>query len=84
MSAELPARAPAVTLETQPFWDATREDRLVLPRCDECGVVIWYPRRFCPVCGSQSVTWIEAAGTGTIYTFTVVARGTGAFRDVGP
>jgi uncharacterized OB-fold protein len=80
----LPAPSPGVTLETQPFWDATREGRLVLPRCDACEFVIWYPRRFCPACGSRNVSWFEAAGTGTVYTFTIVAKGTGPYRDSGP
>jgi uncharacterized OB-fold protein len=80
----LPAPSPGVTLETQPFWDASREGRLVLPRCDACEFVIWYPRRFCPACGSRNVSWFEAAGTGIVYTFTIVAKGTGPYRDSGP
>jgi uncharacterized protein len=84
VSNALPARSPGVTLETQPFWDATREGRLVLPRCDDCEFVIWYPRRFCPACGSRNVSWFDAAGTGTVYTFTIVTKGGGAFRDAGP
>jgi uncharacterized OB-fold protein len=80
----LPAQSPGVTLETQPFWDATREGRLVLPRCDDCEYVIWYPRRFCPACGSRNVSWFDAAGTGTVYTYTIVTKGTGSYRDAGP
>jgi hypothetical protein len=84
VSGDLPAQPPGVTLETQPFWDATREGRLVLPRCDDCDFVIWYPRRLCPVCGSRNVSWFDAAGTGVVYTYTIVAKGAGAYRDAGP
>jgi uncharacterized protein len=84
VSDALPAQSPGVTLETQTFWDATREGRLVLPRCGDCEFVIWYPRRFCPACGSRNVSWFDAAGTGTVYTFTIVTKGGGAFRDAGP
>ena len=84
MNDALPAQSPGVTLETQPFWDATREGRLVLPRCDDCEYVIWYPRRFCPACGSRNVSWFDAAGTGTVYTYTIVTKGTGSYRDAGP
>jgi hypothetical protein len=80
----LPAPPPGVTLETQPFWDATREGRLVLPRCDACEFVIWYPRRLCPACGSRSVSWFDASGRGTVYTFTIVTKGAGAYSDAGP
>ncbi len=56
----------------------------MLPRCDDCEFVIWYPRRFCPACGSRNVSWFDAAGTGSVYTFTIVAKGAGAYRDAGP
>ena len=84
MNDDLPSPSPAVTLETTTFWDATREGRLVLPRCDDCEFVIWYPRRFCPACGSRSVSWFDACGTGTVYTYTIVSKGAGAYRDAGP
>ncbi len=81
---DLPALAPPVNLETQPFWDATAEGRLVLPRCDSCSTVIWYPRLFCPLCGSTEVSWFDAKGTGTVYSATVVRKGQGPFADAAP
>jgi uncharacterized OB-fold protein len=84
MSSELPAPAPYVSVETKPFWDATAEGRLVLPRCDECATVIWYPRQLCPGCGSTSVGWIDATGNGTVYSFTVIRKGQGPYREVAP
>ena len=81
----LPASEPMTTLETEPFWSAAAEGRLVLPRCDACGTVIWYPRRFCPACRTTSVSWIEASGRGTVYTYTVVRKGArGAWGEVAP
>lgn len=72
---ELPNFAPPVTPETKPFWDATAEGRLVLPKCRACATVIWYPRTICPKCHSMDVDWVEASGRGTVYSFTVVRRG---------
>jgi uncharacterized protein len=80
----LPTRAPRRNHETAEFWDACAEGRLVLPRCDDCAEYIWYPRLFCPFCGSHSVTYVEVSGLGTVYSFTVVRRGTGPFRDAAP
>jgi uncharacterized OB-fold protein len=71
----LPVPAPPVTPETKPFWDATAEGRLTLPRCRACRTVIWYPRAICPHCHAMDVEWIEASGRGTIYSFTVIRRG---------
>jgi uncharacterized protein len=82
--APLPVPAPERSPETDPFWSATAEGRLVLPNCDDCAAAIWYPRTLCPICGSTSVTWVEASGQGTIYSYTVMHRGPGRFRDVVP
>lgn len=84
MSARLPAASPYVSPESLPFWNATRERRLVLPRCEECGLVFWYPRRFCPQCSSRRIAWQDAAGTGVIYSFTIVRVGPGKFREHAP
>lgn len=81
---QLPTPTPHTTPETQPFWDAAAEDRLVLPHCDSCGEVVWYPRSFCPSCSSRDVTWSEVSGNGTVYSFTVVERGQGRWAEHSP
>ena len=57
---------------TQPFWDAAKEDRLVAPRCTNCGTFRLPPPPFCFVCQHREVEWVELPGTGTVYSFTVV------------
>jgi uncharacterized OB-fold protein len=82
----LPAPAPFVLPEVKQFWDATAEGRLLLPKCQDCGTVIWYPRPFCPECASLKIDWIPASGRGTVYSFTVNRRGTAdlpAYREAG-
>ncbi len=59
---------------SQPFWDATREQRLVLQRCDACESLVWYPRGFCPGCLSEDLHWIEVSGLGTVYAVSVHHR----------
>jgi uncharacterized OB-fold protein len=78
----LPAPAPIVNAETKRFWDATAEGKLILPRCTACGLVIWYPRAFCPECTSFDVEWFEASGRGSVYSYTVNRRGQGDYRDM--
>jgi hypothetical protein len=65
---DLPTPEP----ETQPFWDAARDGRLLIKRCRECGQAHFYPRPFCPKCWSAEVDWEEASGAGTLYTWSVV------------
>jgi uncharacterized protein len=80
----LPVRPPKRTLETDAFWDGCAAGKLVLPRCDDCGELIWYPRLSCPFCGSHAVTHTEVSGRGTVYSFTIIRRGSGPFRDAAP
>ncbi|MBV9322598.1 MAG: Zn-ribbon domain-containing OB-fold protein [Chloroflexi bacterium] len=78
----LPAPPPQINVETKTFWDATAEGKLMLPRCNACQVVIWYPRLFCPECGSTDIGWFEASGKGTVYSYTINRRGQGDYRDL--
>jgi uncharacterized OB-fold protein len=80
----MPVPAPRPNLETKPFWDATAEGRLVLPRCNACATIIWTPRLFCPACGSTDVSWFDASGRGTIYSFSIIRKGQGQYREAGP
>jgi uncharacterized OB-fold protein len=80
----LPSPAPTVFPETEPFWTATAEGKLVLPQCGECASIIWYPKGICTECGSLDIGWIEASGEGAVYTFTVSRQGIGAYREAGP
>ena len=62
---------PVPTPETQPFWDATLEDRLLLPHCRDCGGWTYYPRPFCMHCFSKNIEWREASGKGTLHSFAI-------------
>jgi uncharacterized protein len=85
MSSGLPVTVPeALTVESQPFWDGLAAGELRLQRCGDCGAVIWYPRGMCSQCGSFGLIWFQAAGDGTVYSFTVVRRAAGAFGAAVP
>jgi uncharacterized OB-fold protein len=58
----------------QPFWDAARDARLLLPQCLECEAYHWYPRSFCPFCHGDQVRWRTALGTGRIHACTSLQR----------
>ncbi len=78
-------REPPVSDEAVPFWDATREQRFVLPWCNECERAIWYPRTVCPRCLGDAVEWHDDAGTGTVYAASVQSKpGPGREIDDGP
>lgn len=57
---------------TEAFWQACLERRLVVQRCTDCGHHQFYPRPFCLSCEATSLAWVEAKGTGTVYSLTTV------------
>ena len=70
--------------ENQRFWDSLRDGRIELPFCGACNSFAWYPRAICPGCHVEIAEWRTLPGTGSVYSYTVVAKGTGRWKDAGP
>lgn len=62
----------AVNKDTEPFWQAAKERRLVAPQCADCKKFRLPPTPFCPSCQSKAVNWVELSGAATVYSFAVV------------
>lgn len=69
---------------TQPFYDGAKEGKLLLPRCQDCNRVHWYPRHICPFCHSVNIDWIEGSGEGRVHTFAVQHRAFGGWAEEVP
>ena len=67
---------PGMTELTRPYWAAAREGRLVVQQCPACGQLWHPPLPRCPNCHHAELAWREVAGTGTVYTYTVVTHPT--------
>ncbi|MDJ0865873.1 MAG: bifunctional MaoC family dehydratase N-terminal/OB-fold nucleic acid binding domain-containing protein [Myxococcota bacterium] len=77
---DAPAATPAKPTRLKPplghdnkwWWDALMADQLRIQQCSDCGALRHPPRAMCPQC--QSLEWnsVEAAGGGTVYSFTVL------------
>ncbi|MCZ6464253.1 MAG: Zn-ribbon domain-containing OB-fold protein [Proteobacteria bacterium] len=65
---------PPVSPISKPFWDATRERRLVLQWCRDCDAPVHYPREACPRCLSASLEWRAASGRGEVYAVSIMHR----------
>ena len=70
MDVDRPLPSP-ITPEAKPFWDGCRAEKLMLPRCEDCGHVFFYPRILCPRCHSRKVGWMQASGRGTLHSFEI-------------
>ena len=77
-NAPAPRPLPAPTDLTAPYWAAARRGQLVIQRCAHCQRHQFYPRSFCMHCMGETLDWLQAAGLGRIYTFTVNRRGANA------
>jgi len=65
---------PSINAESKPFWDATSEGKLLLKHCKSCGENHFYPRSKCPFCHSLETEWIQSAGEGEIYSYSIMRR----------
>ena len=65
---------PTPSPETQRFWDGCKKHELWIPYCRPCQLSYWFPRDFCPHCGSRDVEWRKASGRGRLYTFAIHYR----------
>ena len=67
-------KAPEIWPDAVPYWDAARDGKLLVKKCNSCGELYHYPRPFCPFCMSDDTEWFECSGEGTIYTFSIMRR----------
>ena len=68
-----PLAPPIIDSSTEPFFTAARQGVLKLRRCTVCKQPHWYPRPLCPFCLGDT-DWVDAEGTGTIYSVSVTRR----------
>ncbi|HUG24448.1 Zn-ribbon domain-containing OB-fold protein [Piscinibacter sp.] len=71
--------APRALPESQAFWTAADDGRLLVKTCTDCGKPHFYPRDICPHCLSDRTEWLQAAGTGQVYSFSTMGKGDAAY-----
>jgi len=70
---------------TKPFWDATREKRLLIQYDRAAGAYQFYPRPTSIYSGRASdIEWREVSGRGKVFTYTIARRARPPFRDHEP
>lgn len=65
---------PRPAPESVPYWEAAREHRLALPKCEDCGHRWFPPSRTCPHCLSAQVAFADVSGRGNVYSFVTFHR----------
>ena len=69
MPAGMPLPAPMTDGLDAPFWEGTRQHRLLVQRCHACETFQFGPEWICHRCRSADVGWYECSGRGTVYAF---------------
>lgn len=62
---------PVTTPRSEAFWHGGAEGRLLITRCQACGLFLHPPRPLCPRCHSADVVPEPVSGHGTVYSYTV-------------
>lgn len=60
---------PRIDTLNQPFWDAAKQNRLVVQCCSACADTRFPPSPVCPRCLSPDQTWKQASGRGTLQSW---------------
>jgi uncharacterized OB-fold protein len=63
---------PILTDDNLAFWEAAREARLVAQQCRDCGRLRHPPRPMCPACHSLQWQVVDLAGTGVVYSYSIL------------
>jgi uncharacterized OB-fold protein len=75
---------PTLDSDSKPFWEGLLKKELWIQQCNDCHQHIYYPRSICPHCFSEEINWVQSEGTGKIYSYTVVHRAIGGFKEQVP
>ena len=65
---------PVEDASSSAWFEAVRDDKLLLQKDPASGVVQFYPRARVLGFPDREPVWFEASGKGTLYSFTVVHR----------
>jgi uncharacterized OB-fold protein len=76
--------APKWRSFSKPFWDATREKKLLLQYDPAIGKFQFYPRATSIYTGRRNLEWRESAGMGAVHSFTIARRARPPFQGKEP
>jgi uncharacterized OB-fold protein len=66
---------PEITTLNRPHWEAAKQHQYLIQRCQQCGHQWFPPMRTCTECLSDQVEWVQAKGTGSVYSFVIYHQG---------
>lgn len=75
---------PMPTSDTAPFWEATDNQELHIPYCNDCARHFFYPRSHCRYCDSTNVAWRRVSGSGRLLSYVINRKPFPEFKSSSP
>lgn len=75
---------PEMRGEEHRYFDYCQQGRLMIQRCPQCALHVFYPRAVCPHCTRGDLEWVEAEGRGLVFTYAVHHRFPPGFEEAAP
>ena len=66
---------PVVQPWSNTFWEGAKQHKLLIQECKDCGIKIFYPRKYCPECLSSNLGWSEAIGKAKVFSYSITMAG---------
>ena len=80
----VPREAPNWRSYSKPYWDGTREKKLLLQYDPKTSRYQFYPRPLSLATGRRTLEWREVSGKGEVFSFTIARRAREPFRGYEP
>ena len=64
-----PKPVPRPAPESAPYWEAAKEHKLELPRCNACKQFWFPPSQSCPHCMAADFAFVPVSGRGKVFSF---------------
>lgn len=63
---------PDETEVNRPLLEGWRRGKLLIQRCADCSMFVFFPRELCPNCWCPDMKWVESKGAGEVVAHTLV------------
>lgn len=63
---------PVIDVWNRPFWEACKQHKLIMQRCDETGEVFYPPSPVSPATRRPAWSWVELSGRGRVWSWVVM------------
>ncbi len=70
---------PTPDVDSEAWWQAVQDGRLMVSACRSCARRFLYARPFCPFCWSEDVESLPSSGRGTLYTWSTIHQNSAPF-----